>query len=332
MVDINKYHEEKSCFYKNEMYLVRDNGAILRKTPPNKKVRKSDNQWTFGKADPRTEYLCIGKERVHRIVATAFLGEPQSKNLVVDHIDTNRKNNRPSNLRWVTKLENVVLNPITRRKIEYLTGVNIFEFLENPSKYRHLLENSVFSWMRTVSEEEAKNCRENFNRLNEETKKSLGERKAFKIGEWIYHDNSLIKRKPTNDINKILDMTSPLAKQKNWTTPTNFICCPKTVEGDPIDCYLNKLSIDEIFSINKNGKSTILKYKKYASFDGDAIAVLTNLKESIKQYGLACIKYKDGYYVHEGLGTFFTEIGAEKRYVELQGLEWDGPESVDDYC
>ncbi|WP_294143305.1 HNH endonuclease signature motif containing protein [uncultured Sanguibacteroides sp.] len=32
---------------------------------------------------------------------------------VVDHIDTNRQNNRIENLRWLTKLENVLLNPIS---------------------------------------------------------------------------------------------------------------------------------------------------------------------------------------------------------------------------
>ena len=40
MVDINDYREEKSCVYKDEEYLVRDNGAVLRKSRPNQKTRK----------------------------------------------------------------------------------------------------------------------------------------------------------------------------------------------------------------------------------------------------------------------------------------------------
>ena len=48
MVDINDYREEKSCIYKGEEYLVRDNGAVLRKSRPNQRVRKHDNEWTFG--------------------------------------------------------------------------------------------------------------------------------------------------------------------------------------------------------------------------------------------------------------------------------------------
>lgn len=42
--------------------------------------------------------------RVHRIVATAFLGN--QKNLCVNHIDFNRSNNNIENLEWVTVLQN----------------------------------------------------------------------------------------------------------------------------------------------------------------------------------------------------------------------------------
>jgi len=59
---------------------------------------------------------------VHRIVATAFHGEQPSPNHVVDHIDTNRMNNQPDNLRWVTRLENILDNPKTLRRIENKWG------------------------------------------------------------------------------------------------------------------------------------------------------------------------------------------------------------------
>ena len=41
---------------------------------------------------------------IHRIVATAFLPNPDKKP-IVDHIDNNRKNNSINNLRWVTSQE-----------------------------------------------------------------------------------------------------------------------------------------------------------------------------------------------------------------------------------
>lgn len=61
--------------------------------------RKLDNVWNFGEKNEKTGYTTAGTARVHIIVATAFHGENDSKKLVVDHIDTNRCNNRAENLR-----------------------------------------------------------------------------------------------------------------------------------------------------------------------------------------------------------------------------------------
>ena len=44
---------------------------------------------------------------VHRLVAEVFLEKPKGKNLVVDHLDHNRRNNAADNLEWVTQKENV---------------------------------------------------------------------------------------------------------------------------------------------------------------------------------------------------------------------------------
>ncbi len=42
---------------------------------------------------------------VHRLVAFAFIDNPESKPMI-DHIDQNRQNNTVSNLRWATNSEN----------------------------------------------------------------------------------------------------------------------------------------------------------------------------------------------------------------------------------
>lgn len=165
---INDFSQVKGCVYKGEHYSVRDNGAVLRHTQAGKKARKLDNIWTFGKKNLQNGYLHIGNARVHRIVALAFYGEPPTKGHITDHIDTNRQNNRPENLRYLTRLENALLNPITRSKIEYYCG-SIRAFLENPQILRDkvlIYGDKNLEWMRQVSADEAKNCLENLKFLS----------------------------------------------------------------------------------------------------------------------------------------------------------------------
>ena len=137
---INDYKEVKECTYKGELYYVRDNGAIMRHSRAGKKVRWDDGQWTFG-IKHKTGYMMLGLHRVHIIVATAFHGARDSKIYVVDHIDTNRCNNRADNLRWFTRLENILNNEITRNKITYLCG-SIEEFIKNPK----ILQERIQQW------------------------------------------------------------------------------------------------------------------------------------------------------------------------------------------
>ena len=329
------YCEERSCVYKGEVYLVRDNGAVLRK-PKTKRIRKLDNKWTFGERDLRG-YSVIGAERVHLIVATAFYGERSTKEYVVDHIDTNRQNNRPSNLRWVTRFENAVLNEATRKKIEFKTGVSIFEFLENPAAYRHLLNTPDVEWMRLVSEEEAKNCFENIKKWA--TRESLPPEKqnpSRKIGEWIYQPQSpttgscpLAHTPPAHTPHSnIIDSLTALAKQKDWATPTQFNCCPDEIVGDPIECYFNHLSEGAVFATNRYGESTILK----AAITPNHEIVAITTTDNIKPYAVAKITFENGYYLHSSLGMFFEEKGAEKHFTHAQGLPWLGGDSIDDYC
>lgn len=155
MLEIDEYDEMRICSYRGETYSVRDNGAIMRHQQDGKKKRPNDNKWTFGikKKDGYVHFCGIG---VHRIVATAFYGNPPTEEYVCDHYDTNRQNNRPENLRWVTKLENILNNPYTNEKITRICG-SIENFLKEPEKYKYLLNmHNTYSWMGAVTKEEAK--------------------------------------------------------------------------------------------------------------------------------------------------------------------------------
>lgn len=191
-VNVDNYKSQTDCVYKTEHYSVRDNGAVFRHSRKNKLLRKLDNQWTFGKPNSNG-YMLIASEVVHRIVAYAFLGEPPTLQHIVDHIDTNRQNNRPENLRWLTKLENILKNPITVKKILFHCG-SIEAFLEDPSILRnHEKADPNFGWMRTVTPEEAqiswKRLSSWANKRNDSFSSGGGS-----LGEWIFNRNNTVKK------------------------------------------------------------------------------------------------------------------------------------------
>lgn len=63
-------------------------------------------------------YYCVGGVYVHRIVAELFIPNPENKQYI-DHINTDKHDNRAENLRWVTNKENCN-NPLT---IKHLSEV-----------------------------------------------------------------------------------------------------------------------------------------------------------------------------------------------------------------
>ncbi|UOE39683.1 HNH endonuclease signature motif containing protein [Chryseobacterium oryzae] len=392
---LENYNVTKECHYKNEHYCVRDNGSVLRYTPLDKRARPTDNKWTFGKLNKETGYLEIASVRIHRIVTTAFHGEPPTKEHVVDHIDTNKQNNRPENLRWVTKLENILLNPITAKRIEIICG-SVEAFLENPSKFRDLFPEPNYKWMCTVSIEEAKVSKEKLLAWANSNKTLQG----GSLGEWIYKRSTSISSKKANEnddrLKELFSSNKPQIAQnfkfedeflgelhenvnnqsvvettnldientfsenlhsslihehaedetlykksltnnafqnlKNWKALSEFPCCPVGNYEKPIVTYCVNLKIGSIFSKNKYISFIVENFA--VSEDEQTLWVLcrSNEENPIKPYAIAEVNFEDNVFFHDNLGSFFEKIGAEKQFTILQGLEWTGGDSFDEYC
>jgi hypothetical protein len=329
-VSVIDFKQEVNCFYKDENYSVRDNGAVLRFPINEKRQRPTDNSWTFGKLNIRTGYLEIASVRIHRIVATAFLGEAPTKEHVVDHIDTNKQNNRPDNLRWVTRLENILLNPITAKRVEIVCG-SIEAFLADPSKFRDKFPDPNYNWMCTVSIQEAQASKERLLAWAKSDKPL----QSGTLGEWIYN-RSLSNQFTANFAEelKFINSQTPNAVQmaRNWKTPSEFPCCPKTITLNPIADYTANLKAGNVFSRNQYTSSIIERFA--ISKDDKTLWIMCKSGDEnpIKPYSLAEMTYQNDVFVHNSLGTFFEKDGAEKQFTLAQRLEWSGGDTIDDYC
>ena len=363
------YSEVKECDYKGEHYLVRDNGAVFRHKKGNRKS-KYDNVWLFGYC-AKNKYLTICGEFVHRIVATAFLGEQPYPNMVVDHINTNRMDNHPTNLRWLTRLENILYNEITKKKIITICG-SVDNFLKNPSLLNgHESEDKNFSWMRLTTKEESRICTE---RMNKWAKTEMNESKTRgKLGDWVFKekeqkwipfsqieqietssdqsvlniqhflklsqpsDNNTISERAFTDSKsdsklKISDSITPTALQGDWNTPTEFVCCPVNISNTPLEDYCDNLKKHSLFSHNSHWESVVLDYA--LSDDKQHLWVLTVDPDSkaLKRWGVTEIVMHDNRFLHLNRHKFFEYVGGRKYFTLEQGKEWTGGDCMDDYC
>ena len=192
-VSVHDFQREVSCNYGGDEYLVRDNGAVFRKKRPGKRRRPLDEQWTFGNPCRHSGYMKLSTAVVHRVVTCAFHGQPPSDQHVVDHIDTNRRNNRAENLRWVTRLENILLNPATHKRIVAAYG-SVEAFFENPQKPDIPRFLGQYDWMRTVTKEEAEASRKRMENWARSDKRLRG----GSFGEWLFAtEDQVAEPKPT---------------------------------------------------------------------------------------------------------------------------------------
>lgn len=353
-MDNNKLLEvfdcEKQCEYKGRIYKVRDNGAICRLSKEGCRISKWDNVWTFGNKNRDGYMIHANNVRVHQVVCTAFHGPEPCPHMVVDHKDINRCNNRPENLRWLTRLENALKNPNTRKKIIYLCG-SVEAFLENPAILRDKSLPKNVEWMRTVTKEEAAIYKKNIEWLTlQDSKPSSG--KGF--GDYVFssditkeatkwngtflsynhedrdkQEECSTEYKNVEKIPNIIDSLTPKAKQQDWITPTEFPQCPQEITSTPLQDYLNRLREGVVYNKNKYATSYVLNAAM--SEDETHLSVIVK-NDGMKPYALSEVIYEDGIFIHKSKGTFFEEAGAIKYFTISLGKEWEGGDVFDDCC
>jgi len=303
---IDVFDKVIDCDYRNERYSVRDNGGIMRHAKEGKKPRKLDGVWTFGVLDTQKGYTRIGNEAVHQIVATAFCGNPPTPQHVVDHIDTNRQNNRPDNLRWVTRLENVMINEITRNKLEKVCGCSIEEIVSNWSIIQDKNLPPNIAWMKAVTKEEAE--------------KSLI--------AWKKWSESATNRKENDKV------TMQYFKYKNG--PNAMIYPLEPIGGElSLEEYYNNLKINKRFCYKtyKSGKIgyRVLDYCYNKNTEILTVATQCENKEGVKTLFLTNITLANNEYEYS-TRSFFSPDGLEKYFTLAKGEEWTGGDVIDDYC
>lgn len=130
------------------------------------------------------------------------------------------------------------------------------------------------------------------------------------------------------------DYTKSLTKnavQRNWMTPSQFVCCPKEISNTPLDDYLSNLHNGKIFCKHQYGQLEIIKFS--LSKDNNSIIIRCfNKERNIKSFYVAKITFENNLFVHTSVGSYFTDEGAEKYYTLALGEEWSGSDVLDDYC
>ncbi|MBR1535889.1 MAG: HNH endonuclease [Treponema sp.] len=318
--DINDFTQEETCIYKDEVYSVRDNGAVMRHAKENGRKRKIDGEWTFGNIDNKG-FLRIGGEKVNRIVSSAFYGEPPTEQYVVFHKNYNSQDNRASNLNWVTKFEFKILQPNIQSQLRILTGKKIEEILSDISILQ-TIDAPNLNWMKGVTQTEANKCLEKYIDLKFSTPSEIEKL------NW----NSTENRQRVKTLNPNLHPSlTPNAVVNGNMIPSYFLCCPQEISENPLQAYFEKLQAGNVYYMNSKYKILILESALYE----DKIIVKCESgdgENAIKPWSVSTITYENEMFVHSLYKTCFHRDSADKYFTVLQGKKWTGGDVFDDFC
>ncbi|MBQ7159069.1 MAG: HNH endonuclease [Treponema sp.] len=318
LTGINDFTQEKTCAYKGETYSVRDNGAVMRHAKDNERKRKIDDEWTFGKLDDKG-FLRIGGEKINRIVATAFYGNPPTEQYVVFHKNYNSQDNRANNLNWVTKFEFKILQPNIQSQLRILTEKKIEEILSDISILQ-TIDAPNLNWMKGVTQSEADKCLEKYIDLKFSTPEEIEN----------LHWNSAENRQRVKTLNPNLHPSlTPNAVVEGNMIPSYFPCCPQEKSENPLQVYFEKLQADNVYYMNSKYKVLVLET---ALHENKIIVKCESANPSMKPWSVSTITYENEMFIHSLYKTCFHKDSADKYFTILQGKEWTGGDVFDDFC
>jgi len=155
------------------------------------------------------------------------------------------------------------------------------------------------------------------------------------LDKWIYDRSVSIQSIGNVKVElEFINSLTPNAVQKavNWKTPSEFPCCPQKNTQNSIAEYAANLNVGKVFSRNQY-TSNIIECFEISENKNTLWVMCKNSEENpVKPYSLAEITYQNDVFVHNSLGTFSKKGGAEKQFTLVQGLEWTGENTIDDYC
>lgn len=130
----------------------------------------------------------------------------------------------------MTKLENILCNEITRKKVELICG-SVEAFLNDPTLlYGYETEDKNFSWMKNVTPEEAKNCLDNWKIWAKTAAPNPNYKKnEHHVGDWIF--DKPLNSNTARPIN-IVQETASHVQPKESESDTSFLLEDERVKVD----------------------------------------------------------------------------------------------------